>query len=89
MTKSNPVFKDYVTNTAFSLTLSKNMILWLTYIKNGEKESIPNGDFCKGFDSLRARGLMDSIVSAKGEHKRFLTNAGEKVYELLKLAELV
>lgn len=88
-TKINPTFKDHVTSVAFNISLSSNMIAWLAWIKLGQKGHGPNANFCNGFDALHSRGLMDFTVDKKGSHKRFLTPAGEKVYELLEMAGLV
>jgi len=87
-TKVNATFKEHVTSVAFNLSLSSNMIAWLCYLKQGQKGFGPNANFCSGFDGLRTRGLMDSTVDDKGSHTRFLTPAGEKVYELLQMAGL-
>lgn len=76
---SSKIFSEYVQSTAFSLTLSRRMIDSLF--------------FCKRFGiimtrstahSLQSRGLVETVAGDRWK----LTEAGEAVIPLLKLAGL-
>ena len=92
----NQIFRDSVTSLAFSLTLSKSMIVVLSDI--GNKNEAPH---CDTFRALGMRstqiigmnGLIDRGLAYAPDPKwrgvLKLTKAGELVFELLKVAGLV
>lgn len=87
-------FAGAVTSMAFSLNLSRNMILKLVAVKNGQHHvdlwraagfadaTVPSGW------ALKKRGLVHS-PDAKAPGLYELTEAGEHVYSLLEIAGLV
>ena len=85
----NKEFKEYVTNTAFNLSLSKNMVKTLVQIRDYDIEGmLNNSHFVTSADRMVKRGLV--IHDFKGIDKQswFLTTAGELVYKLICEAEL-
>ena len=92
----NRKFADHVTQTAFHLTLSRNMIGTMARIRNHAYESdrtwTANGSdqFLMGAKALIERGLVQhsDAADAEGRHWKF-TDAGEHVFELLVLSGLV
>lgn len=81
-TKTNEAFREYVTSTSFSLTLSRNMITVLM--------SIRAGLFIMSTDLLRARGMYDTAVpSARALLERGLIERdAATIYRLTKAGKL-
>lgn len=92
--KYDPQFASSVTSMAFSLNLSRNMIMKMVAIKNGQLQldlwrmaGVPDACVPAGW-SLEKRGLVWSPdANAPGLYR--LTEAGEHVYALLEIAGLV
>lgn len=84
------VFKQYVTNTAFCLTLSKPMCAVLEGINEGNKLVFSvTSQFVTVVRALISRGLVENIPNAKPMEPAFrLTDAGKLVFELVKMAGL-
>ena len=91
MKKDNKVFREYVTSTAFNLSLSANMIMWLVHVKMAQQYWLgPNRKFIVGLVGLKDRGLVTHNPDAKHNEPAWaITEAGEKVLELLIMAGLV
>lgn len=83
----NTEFKNYVTNTAFNLTLSKGMCKTLIAEKTGNKKIMyEDGKFLMHLQALQRRGLVihDPTVKPMSNDSAWsLTHAGELVYQLL------
>lgn len=83
----NEAFRGYVTSTAFSLSLSRNMVDYLAYRQwpfSADHEGIVYSSWAHSTNwALRRRGL---ITGGGGGH---LTDEGRLVLKLCVLAELV
>ncbi|UJW87912.1 hypothetical protein [Devosia sp. SL43] len=92
----NRKFSDHVTQTAFHLTLSRNMIGTMARIRNhafghdGAWTASGADQFIMGAKALTERGLVvhSQVPDATGKHWTF-TEAGEHVFQLLVIAGLV
>lgn len=84
----NEAFRQYVTSTAFSLSLSANMIGALEFIESCGRHSGGWSEFARPVwaakDALLRRGLIRHLGSEGAE----LTEAGRLVLELCRLAGL-
>lgn len=80
----NEAFRTHVTSTAFSLSLSKTQVKMLVFISlTGSRSGAPIPNFVTTTDALSRRGLLET----RGGHVHgFLSDAGEAVIELLKVA---
>jgi len=87
-------FKDYVTNQAFSLALSKPMIDWLFWTESRAKEKGFEGfdihsNWMSSEQACERRGLCKRVPDTtliKDGTKPVLTEEGELVLNLLKCA---
>lgn len=81
-------FRSYVTSTAFSLSLSANMIYALSVIESCGRHSNGWNEFARPIwlakDALLRRGLIKHLGSEGAE----LTEAGRLVLDLCRLAGL-
>lgn len=95
----NTRFGEYVTSTAFSLTLSRHQVTVL-YGVYRERKAYPNpgkqpagtSTYDINFTYLHAllrRGLIEWRGSEKERHGPYMTRAGELMIELLREAELL
>lgn len=83
----NKIFSEYVTNTAFSITLSKNMVRLLVAIGTGK--DIDTGRWVCDAQALQRRGLVKHVHPNVGTlHCHELTKEGKLVLELVRLAGL-
>lgn len=80
----NKAFREHVTSTAFSLSLSKPQVKMLVFVSlTGDRSGAPIPNFVTTTDALARRGLLET----RGSHiYGFLSDAGEAVIELLKVA---
>lgn len=78
---SNQLFKDYATSTAFSINLSKRMVEVLLELDTERKAWHLYSHFLTTAPALVRRGLV-----AHTGRDWVLTEAGEKVIPLLRLA---
>ena len=93
----NEAFANSVTNMAFNLTLSKNMVICLACTAG--VADIYSRDIFTAFGSydtavtsrqaLRKRGLIQKMRGQEKEGIYELTEAGKHIFELLKIAGLV
>ncbi len=101
MKPSNDRFKSYVRSTAFSVSMSYNQIQSLFALVEGDiAEFVRNGNIVTGFKGCIARGLVEHHEYPDRADKRdeytgmttgkfpayTITQAGQKMYELLKIA---
>lgn len=91
----NPAFREYVTSTAFNLTLCKTHISALSAIANNNRDAGVNmGLFVPAVNGLIRRGLVIHHMPEKLEFKPFnqvfeITRAGELVLDLLREAGII
>lgn len=98
----NHAFANFATRVSFNLTLTKAQVFYLWAVKNGNAfvsvrgEPIPHAPeapkhdiFVPSVRGLVDRGLVERTPGADGYGFWQLTEAGEKVYELLVIAGLV
>ena len=89
--KYSPAFAEATRPLAFSLSLSRNMIIGLTQVAVGaqfvdayRKAGLPCASYT-AFQALRVRGLVESYVPDMPGIVR-LTEAGRHVYALLQIS---
>lgn len=85
----NPVFAEYVSSVSFNVTLTRNMILKMVSIKTDALDVYRRAGVacacCVSADALLRRGLAWAPDPQKPGILE-LTEAGEHVYELLKIS---
>lgn len=98
----NRAFANYATRVSFNMTLTKAQVFYLWQVKNrqlmsvheeieGVSPEVPRHDiFVPTTRGLIERGLVERLEDTEmGSWPYRLTEAGEHVYALLKLAGLV
>lgn len=98
----NHAFANYATRVSFNMTLTKAQVFYLWQVKNrqlisvhqeieGVSPEVPRHDiFVPTTRGLIERGLVERLDNVEmGSWPYKLTEAGEHVYALLKLAGLV
>ena len=85
----NPVFAEYVSSVSFQITLTRNMIMKMVGIKMNTWDVYRKAGVacasCISADALIRRGLAHA-PNPKKQGILELTEAGEHVYELLKIS---
>lgn len=83
---STQVFRDYVTSTAFSLSLTKPQVEMMVVAHiTGDRTGCYVRNFVTTVDALVRRGLLENREGSSVKHGH-LSPAGEAVIEVLKVA---